>query len=61
MLGFGCGVFQYPQFYDKDLDMHQVLPHPYLGSFYGGPGDNTIKKMGVRLGKSSITFCLKMY
>ena len=24
MLGYGCGVSQYPQFYDKYLDMHQM-------------------------------------
>ena len=22
MLSYGCGVLQYPQFYDKDLDMY---------------------------------------
>ena len=24
MLGYGCGVSQYPQFYDRDLDMYQL-------------------------------------
>ena len=42
MLGYGCGVSQYPQFYDKDLDMYQVLPRPYIGSFDGLPGDKLI-------------------
>ena len=39
MLGYGCGVSQYTQFFVEDLDMYQVLPLPYLRSFYGGPGD----------------------
>ena len=42
MLGYGCGVSQYPQFYDKDLDMYQVLPRPHMGSFEGFPGHNYI-------------------
>ena len=28
MLGYGYGVSQYLQFYDKNLDMYQVLPRP---------------------------------
>ena len=44
MLGYGCGVSQYPQFYVKYLDMYQVLPHPYIGSFYGFPGDKLALK-----------------
>ena len=42
MLGYVCGVSQYPQFYDKCLDMYQVLPRPYIGSFDGFPGDKLI-------------------
>ena len=42
MLGYGCDVSQCPQFYDKDLDMYQVLPRPYIGSFDGLPGDKLI-------------------
>ena len=61
MLGFGCGVTQYFQFYVKYLDMYQVLPRPFIGSFDGFPGDNLLKNMGVRLGKSSINICLGMY
>ena len=38
MLGYGCGVSQYPQFFVEDIDMYQMLPRPYLGSFDGGPG-----------------------
>ena len=44
MIGYGCGVSQYLQFFVKDLDMYQVLPCPYLWSFDGGPGDKLIKK-----------------
>ena len=42
MLGYGCGVYQYPQYYAKDLDMYQVLPLPYIGSFDGCPADKFI-------------------
>ena len=33
MLGYGCGVPQYHQSYDKKLDKYQVLPLPYRGYF----------------------------
>ena len=46
MLGYGCGVSQYPQFYVKYLDIYQVLPRPYIGSFVGFPGDKLIKTNG---------------
>ena len=39
MLGYGCGVSQYPQFYLIYLDMYQVLPSQYIGSFDVFPGD----------------------
>ena len=42
MLGYGCDVSQCPQFYDKDLDMYQVLPRPYIGSFDGFHGDKLV-------------------
>ena len=61
MLDSRCGVSQYPQFYYKDLDMYQVLPHPYNGSFDVFPGEKLILKMNVRLGKSSRKNCLGMY
>ena len=54
MLGYGCGVSMYPQFFVEDLDIYQMLPRPYLISFDGGPGDKVLKqKMGVGLGKPS--------
>ena len=44
MLGYGCGVYMYPQFFVEDLDIYQMLPYPYLRFFYGGPGDKGLKK-----------------
>ena len=44
MLGYGCGLSQYLQFFVKDLDMYQVLPRPYLRYFDGFTGDKLIKK-----------------
>ena len=44
MLGYGCGVSQYPQFYDKELYRYQVLPRPYRGSFEGLPGYKFVKE-----------------
>ena len=42
MLGYGCGMSQYPQFYVKYLDMDQLLPRPYLGSCDGFTGHKLI-------------------
>ena len=42
MLGYGYGVSQYLQSYEKDLDMYQVEPRPYIGYFDGFPGDKFI-------------------
>ena len=44
-------MYEYPQFYAKDLYIYQVLPHPYIGYFDGFPGDNLIFFVGVSLGK----------
>ena len=46
MLGYVCGVSQYPQFFVEDLYIYHMLPRPYLRSFYGGPGDKLMKKIG---------------
>ena len=35
ILGYRCGVSQYPQCYDKQLEKYQLLPRPYLVSFEG--------------------------
>ena len=45
MLFYGCGVSQYLQFFAEDLDMHQMLPRPYLRSFNGGPADQVLKNI----------------
>ena len=42
MLGYGCGVSQYPQFFVKDLDIYQMYQRPYLWSFDVFPGDKLI-------------------
>ena len=38
IIGYGCGMSQYPQFYDQYLEKYQVLISPYLGIFEGDPG-----------------------
>ena len=53
MLGYACGVSQYPQFYDKHLFMYQVLPRPNIGYFDGFTVDRFIKKWAFRLGRYS--------
>ena len=47
MLGFGCGVSHYPQFYYQQLDRYQVLSHQYRGYSEGFPGDNFYKEKWV--------------
>ena len=46
MIGYGCGVSMYSQFFVKYLDLYQMLPRPHLISFYGGPGYKVLKKIG---------------
>ena len=55
MLGYGCGVSQYPQFYVNDLYMYQVLPRPHIGSLYSFLGDE-FKKWVLDLASQSETF-----
>ena len=43
MLGYGCGVCQFTQFFVEYLYIYQMLPRPYLISFDGGPGEKSIK------------------
>ena len=31
MTGYGLGLYQYHQFYDKELDRYQMLPCLYMG------------------------------
>ena len=44
ILGYGCVVSQYPQFYYQDKDNYQLLPRPYRESFYGYPEENIQNK-----------------
>ena len=42
MRSYGCGVSQYLQFYDQDLEKYQVLPRPYWGYLEVYPGEKII-------------------
>ena len=33
MVGHGCGVLQFPPFYEKIVYIYIMLPHPYVGSY----------------------------
>ena len=44
MLGYVCGVSQYSQFYDQELNKYQVLHFPSLGYFRGCTGEKPIKE-----------------
>ena len=44
ILGYGCGVSVYPQFYDKELESFHMLPRPYIRSFDGQCSDLILKK-----------------
>ena len=46
MLGYGCGVSVYPQFYDKKRKTFHMLPRPYIRSFDGNSSDLIFKKNG---------------
>ena len=37
MLGHGCGVSQYPQFYDRTKHIYQMLPHEKGYQFWHKP------------------------
>ena len=34
-MGHGCGVSQFPQFYDKIKNEYKFLPHPYVRNYLG--------------------------
>ena len=58
MLGHGCGVSQYPQFYDTKKK-NQMLPHPYVGSYFSEKGHQFLYKLWIfALAKSVETFIL---
>ena len=56
MLGYGCGVSQYPRFLVEYLDMYQMLPRPCLRSFDGVLGDKIIIKWVLDLANQAETF-----
>ena len=35
MLGHGCGVLQYPQFYNRTKNIYGMLPRTYVGRYSG--------------------------
>ena len=59
MLGFGYSVSQYPQFFVKDLDIYQMLPHPYLRSFDVCCGDKLKNNWVINLENRAETFVWK--
>ena len=57
MLVHGCDVSQYPQFYDKNKKIYQILPRPYVGSYSGEKGHKFWHKPWIlALDKSVETF-----
>ena len=46
MLGHGCGVSQFQQFYDKHIEKCQYLPHTYLVSSEGDNREETTQENG---------------
>ena len=60
MLGYGCGVSTYPQFFVEDLKTFQMLPRPYRIYFDGEPADQLLKqKWLLDLANRSETFLLE--
>ena len=57
MLGHGCGVSQYPQFYDTIKYIYQMLPRPYVESYSGEKGNQFLHEPWILvLAKSFETF-----
>ena len=47
MIGYGCGVSTYTQFYEKDSKTFHMLPRPYIRSFDGQCSDQALKQKWV--------------
>ena len=47
MLVHGCGVSQYPQFYDTNKNIYQMLPRPYVGSYSGEKGHQSFQQTWI--------------
>ena len=59
MLGHGCGVSQYSQFYDTIKNIYQVLPRLYVGRYSGEKGHQFLHKPWIlALAKSVETFIM---
>ena len=57
MLGRGCGVSQYPQFYDRIKNIYIMLPLPYVESYIGEKGRHFLQEPWIiSLDKSFETF-----
>ena len=59
MLSYGCGVSIYPQLFVEDLKTYQMLPRPYMISFYGEPANKVLKKWMFELANIAETFVLE--
>ena len=59
MLGHGCGVSKYPQFYDRIKVIYQILPRPYVESYSGEKGHYFLQEPWIiSLAKSVETFIM---
>ena len=47
MLGHGCDVSQYSQFYDTIKNKYKMLPRPYVGSYIGEKGHQFFNNHGL--------------
>ena len=43
MLVHGCGVSIYPQFYDQIDRIFKIIPFPYVSSYIGEKGGESLK------------------
>ena len=59
MLGHGCGVSQYSQFYDRIKNIYQMLPHPFVGSYKCEKGHRFLQEpWTIALAKSVENFIM---
>ena len=59
MLGHGCGVSLYTQFYDRIKYIYQILLHTYMISYIGENGQQYFQEPWVlKLAKSVETFIM---
>ena len=47
ILGHGCGVSQFPQFYEKIKKKYQLLPRSCVGSYLGEMGHSFLQKTWI--------------